>query len=156
MSNKMIWVLRILAIIGILGFFLPYCMVACSSEQATFAVSDLAVGTEILGQEIEAQPMAWLILIIPALTFIFAFFFKSIQSKALWIMTAIEAIGALWVNAEIKKQIVMACSEYNIMHEMQIGYTMVQIFGISGVIFAALMFLYAIGIFGKLFTGQKD
>lgn len=156
MSNKMMWVLRILAIIGILGFILPYCMVSCSSEQAIFTAAELAVGTEILDQEIEAQPLVWLLVVIPALTLVIAFVCKTVHSKGLWIVTIIAAIGALWVNSEIKSQIVLACSEYNIMYEMQIGYTLVQIFGIVGIVFAALMFLYVSGIFKKFLNKQED
>ena len=155
MNNKMMWVLRILAIVGILGFFLPYCMVSCSSEQATFSASDLAIGTEIFDQKIEAQPLVWLLAFIPVAMLILAFACKTIHSKGFWFLTILESIGALWVNGEVRNQIAIACGEYNVMYEMQIGYTLIQLFGIMGLIFAVVIFLYVSGLLKKIFNQLK-
>ncbi|MBQ6481664.1 MAG: hypothetical protein IJI45_11145 [Anaerolineaceae bacterium] len=125
------WIARVLALIAILAFFLPFCTVSCSGQKLdTMSASEMAFGKEfsVMGEteKIDGDAKVLVLLLLPLVVIGCSFIKKHIVS---FITYVAEAISLLLYNNYILKSVKEACEQYNCALHTEIGYVLFQAHG---------------------------
>lgn len=137
------WIARVLALIAILAFFLPFCTVSCSGQDLdTMSASEMAFGKEfsVMGEteKVDGDAKVLVLLLLPLILVGCSFIKKHLVS---FITYVAEAISVLLYNSYILKSLREACAEYNCSVRTEIGYVLFQVHG---------WLMLAIGVIGIL------
>lgn len=145
------WVARVLALIAIIAFFLPFCTVSCSGQDLdTVSAAQMAAGKEFsaMGQSerVDGDAKVFVLLLLPVAVIGFSFIKKHIVGFVAYIA---EAIAVLAYNSYLLNEAKEACQAYNCTVRTEIGYVLFQIHG------WIMILLGAAGIIATIVLAKK-
>lgn len=150
-------IVRIIAVVVIIAFFVPYCCVSCSDEDVfQMSLSNLATGFDAFGYEdyhVDAHPIVAILLASPIVILAASFLVRKEVPKAC--INAFCAVLILYFNSSIANEIKKQCAEAGCMVEMKIANTIYIVSGIA-LIIISLYSIYSETIGKKTVTTRTS
>jgi len=142
------WIARVLALIAIVAFFLPFCTISCSGQEIDrMSAAQIAAGKEVVAMgestRVDGDPTAFVLILLPIVVIGISFVRKHIIAYITYIC---EAVSILLYNSYLVQALEKACREYNCTAHTEIGYVLFQLHGwlmiVIGVIGIVLTLVY--------------
>ena len=125
------WIARVVALVAILAFFLPFCSVSCSGQKIEqLSALQISTGKDIRAmgdsERIEGNPATFILLLLPAAVIGISYVKNHIVSYCAYI---VEAISVLLYNSYLLKSVEKACLGYGCTVRAEAGYVFIQLHG---------------------------
>lgn len=142
------WAARILAIMAMIAFFLPYGSVSCQGEKVLqVSLYDIGSGVDVDGYlPQEGDPSVFVLLILPAASLILTLFKEQIAHGAAWAIHGIFGAAVLISNGSIFRQFKEVCQDNLCVGKGEIGHSLMVMYG------AVLMVLCFAGVAVRIFN----
>ena len=146
------WIARVLALIAILAFFLPFCTVSCSGQELdTMSASEMAFGKEISSmgqtQKVDGEAKVLVLLLLPLIVIGCSFIKKQLVSCISFVA---ESVLVLLYNNYLLKSLREVCADYNCSVRTEIGFVLFQVHG------WLMLAIGVIGIIAVIVLSDKD
>lgn len=142
-SNRgwVLWLMRGWALIGLIGFLIPYGRALYSTIAQNLSVISLAAGTFVFSQRIDQIVPAAVLLLLPLSVFALSILRKPYEKRFGYAVAAVLAVCVLLCNHAVKQETVTQCAEYGYIFQPGMGYYALLAFGWGILISSAFMLL---------------